>query len=887
MTVEFRVLGDVAVSVDGQGVDVGHARQRCVLAALLVDANRVVPVPTLADRVWAGHSPGSARNALSGYVSRLRRLVTATGEARLARQPSGYLLTVDPTAVDLHRFRHLVALARSTPDRSEALTLLTEALRLWRGDAFATLDTPWLNGIRVALDAERLAAELDRNDLALDLGRHADLLPELTARAATDPLDERLAAQLMLALYRNGRQADALHRYDQLRQRLAEELGADPSPAVRQLHQRILAADLALAPVPDAAEVVPRQLPAPPAAFIGRARELEHLHAILPAGEPSTMEIAVVTGTAGVGKTALALQWAHRVAPQFPDGQLYVNLRGFDPTGSVLDPAEAIRGFLHAFAVPSRSIPAGLDTLAAQWRSLLAGKRVLVVLDNARDVEQIRPLLPGTPGCLVVVTSRNRLTGLIADHGAHPVTLDLLDHGEAHDLLAARVGGNRIAGEPDAVNEIITRCARLPLALTITAARAAMHPAFPLASLAAELTNADPLTDLRAVFSWSYQTLTPAAARLFRLLGLHVGPEFTAPAAGSLAGLPVAEVRPLLVELADAHLVTERTLGRFTLHDLLFAYAIELNQEHDSGAERHRATNRMLEHYLHTAQEADRLLQPDGKPIRLTSAQGGVTPQVLADHEQAMSWLATQHPVLVEAVRKAESAGAAPALSWTLATFFDRRAHWHTWAATGGYDEAYVHVRRALELFEARCDDVGRAKMLLALSWIRDRQDRVADAMIHTRQADELYRDIGDRHGQARAANMLGWFGARLGDPTAVGLCRRAVVLHQEVGDRYGEAASWDSLGYAHHLLGDADEALDCYGQALKLHRTVGHRYDEAYVLVHIGEAHAATGEDHVAAETWRAALAILTELDHPDAEPLRARLAAAGDPRVGITRRG
>jgi tetratricopeptide (TPR) repeat protein len=362
------------------------------------------------------------------------------------------------------------------------------------------------------------------------------------------------------------------------------------------------------------------------------------------------------------------------------------------------------------------------------------------------------------------------------------------------------------------------------------------------------------------------------------MLGLHVGPEFTAPAAGSLAGLPVADVRPLLTELADAHLVTEHTPGRFTMHDLLYAYAIELNQEHDSGAERHRATNRMLEHYLQPAQEADRLLQPDGKSIHLTRTKGGVTPQHLADHEQARSWLAAQHPALAEAVRKAENSGVATQVSWTIATFFDRRAHWHTLAATDGYDDAYAHLHRALDLFEARDDHAGRARTLLALSWIRERQDRPTDAMTHARQADELCRDIGDRLGQAKAVNILGWLGAQLGDPCAVDSCRWAVVLHQEVGDRYGEAASWDSLGYAHHRLGEVDEALDCYRQALKLRRTVGHRYDEAYVLVHIGEAQAATGDDHLAADTWRAALAILTELDHPDAEPLHARLQAVGD---------
>jgi tetratricopeptide (TPR) repeat protein len=310
------------------------------------------------------------------------------------------------------------------------------------------------------------------------------------------------------------------------------------------------------------------------------------------------------------------------------------------------------------------------------------------------------------------------------------------------------------------------------------------------------------------------------------------------------------------------------------MHDLLYAYAIELNQEHDSGAERHRAANRMLEHYLYTAQEADRLLRPDGGPVRLTPARGGVTPQHLADHEQAMSWLAAQHPALVEAVRKAERAGVAAQVSWTLATFFDRRAHWHTWAS-GDYDDAYDQLRRALELFEARGDQAGRARTLLALSWIRQRQDRPVDALAHGRQADELYRDTADRLGQARAANVLGWVGAQLDDPAAADHCRRAVVLHQEVGDRYGEAASWDSLGYAHHRRGETGEALDCYRQALKLHRTVGHRYDEAYVLIHIGETQSTTGEAHLAAETWQQAHAILTELDHPDAEALRTKLRA------------
>jgi len=346
------------------------------------------------------------------------------------------------------------------------------------------------------LDARRLAAVLDRNDLALDRGEHAGLLAELSATAAGYPLDERLAGQLMLALYRCGRQANALQRYEEVRARLADELGVDPGPRLQLLHKQILTADTALTaatsptsrstPTPP----VPRQLPAPPRSFAGRVRELTALDAILTAGEqPAAVVVSAVSGTAGVGKTALAVHWAHQVADRFTDGQLYVNLRGFDPSGSVMAPAEAIRGFLDALAVPAERIPASLAAQAGLYRSLLAGKRMLIVLDNARDAEQVRPLLPGAPGCLVLVTSRNRLTGLVAADGAHPLTLDLLSPAEAYHLLAQRLGADRLAAEPDAVDEIITRCARLPLALTIVAARAA-YSSFRLATIAGGLRDA-------------------------------------------------------------------------------------------------------------------------------------------------------------------------------------------------------------------------------------------------------------------------------------------------------------------------------------------------------------------------------------------------------------
>jgi hypothetical protein len=385
--------------------------------------------------------------------------------------------------------------------------------------------------------------------------------------------------------------------------------------------------------------------------------------------------VAAIAGTAGIGKTALAVHWAHRVADRFPDGQLYVNLRGFDPSGSPMAPAEAVRGFLDGLQVPPQGIPASLEAQAGLYRSLLAGRRMLVLLDNARDAGQVAPLLPGAPGCLVLVTSRNQLPGLVAAAGAHPVALDLLSRDEAVQLLARRLGDDRLTAEPDATDELVTWCAGLPLALAIVAARVATHPAFPLAVLADQLREArdgldgfdagDTTTDARAVFSWSYRALSAPAARLFRLLGLHPGADVTTGAAASLAGLPPAHVRPMLAELASAHLVTEHTPGRYAFHDLLRAYAGELAHTMDTGTDRWAATRRLLDHYLHIAHAADLLLYRHGETITLPPPEPAVAAAHLGDYDQAMAWFTAEHRVLLAAIDHAARTGstATPA-SW-------------------------------------------------------------------------------------------------------------------------------------------------------------------------------------------------------------------------------
>ncbi|HZM83727.1 MAG TPA: NB-ARC domain-containing protein, partial [Candidatus Limnocylindrales bacterium] len=405
--------------------------------------------------------------------------------------------------------------------------------------------------------------------------------------------------------------------------------------------------------------------------FVGRSAELAALTALVDrTSEPGgTVVISAIDGTAGIGKTALAVQWAHQAADRFGDGQLYVNMRGFGPADSPMTPAEAVRVFLDALGVPPDRIPSNLDAQVGLYRSLLADRRMLVVLDNARDAAQVRPLLPGSPGGLVIVTSRNRLGPLVAAEGAEPLTLDLLTRAEAEELLARRLGDKRIASDPMAVEDVIARCARLPLALAILAARAAAHPDFPLADLATELVEVrrsldgfdagDAATNVRTVLSWSYRQLSEPAARLFRLLSLHPGPDIGLPAAASLVGTDadaeVDDVRASLAELTRSHMVAEPASGRFGFHDLLRAYAGELVHSLDPQEDRRVATTRLLDHYLHTAYAAERLLRPQRDPIALDPPQPGVRLGALADLPQALAWFTTEHPALVAVVAQAEN----------------------------------------------------------------------------------------------------------------------------------------------------------------------------------------------------------------------------------------
>ncbi|HEX4063935.1 MAG TPA: tetratricopeptide repeat protein [Streptosporangiaceae bacterium] len=678
-------------------------------------------------------------------------------------------------------------------------------------------------------------------------------------------------------------------------------------------------------PVPaGGARIMPRQLPAPVRQFTGRHDELAALTRLLDqAGEPGGMLVTVLAGTAGVGKTSLAVHWAHRVAGRFPDGQLYLNLRGFDPSGGPMPVAEAIRGLLDSLAVPAAQIPASVDAQVGLYRSLLSGQRMLVLLDNAADAAQVRPLLPGSPGHLVVVTSRSHLGGLIAVEGACPLTLEVLDDAEARDLLAQRLGPARLAAEPDAVTELIALCAGLPLALAIAAARVSARPRLPLGEFTQELAGArrrldaldagDAPASARAVFARSLTMLSPAAVRLFALLGLHPGPDIGAHAAASLAGLPPPLARRVLAELADAHLITEQVQGRFGLHDLLRAYAVEQAAAVEAD-DRQAALGRVFDHYVHTASAASLLLNPARVLFPLSRPHPGVTPEPLTGHEQAMAWFEAESQVLTASVALAARTGLCTyvwQLPWALADFLLRRGQWHesialhrtalaaatrvgdlaaraaahrhiAWSCTRltDYAEATAQLAASLELHQQLGDKAGQARVQQALGAVADSQGRDAEALDRAEQALALYAELGDLAGQAGALNDIGWSHAQLGDfRRARTCCQDALALHRKLGNRPGEAVGLDSLGYIEHHLGHLPEAATCFQSAIALFRELGARVFEAEGLTRLGDTWLAAGEPGQAADAWRQAVAVYEDLEHAGAGAVRTKLAELGQP--------
>jgi DNA-binding SARP family transcriptional activator/tetratricopeptide (TPR) repeat protein len=924
--VEFRVLGQIEALVDGRVLDVGHARQRSVLAALLIEANRVVSVDQLVERVWgSAYAPGDPRSVLRTYLWHLRRALAATQDVALERHAPGYKLVMDERTVDLYRFRDLLTQAETAGDDGKTADLIEQALELWRGEPFAGLDTPWINAARHNLLLRRQSARLDLTDIRLRLGRHTAVLAEVTDHAAEHPLDERIAGQLMLALHRSGRSADALAQYQRTRNLLADEMGTDPGPALRRLQQQILTADPALTlPIPGArsrAATVPRQLPATPRPFTGRVRELARLSAAVDerADPGGTLVISAIGGAGGIGKTWLALHWAHQYADRFPDGQLYVDLRGFDPSGEPMLPQSALQGFLDALGVAPAAIPPDVNTATALYRSLLVGKRMLVVLDNARDATQVVPLLPGSPGCTVLVTSRRQLAGLISAHGAQPLALDVLSDAEAHKLLAHHLGADRVAAEPDAIALLLEYCAGLPLALGIIAARALLRPDLPLAVLADELRDAsarlaalettDITANLRAALSWSYDALTPDAARALGLLAMAPGPDIGAQAAARLLDLPVADTRPLLREMEDAFLLQQNASGRYRMHDLIRLYAADRAEHEHAVAQREAALRRLLDFYTRTAQTADRLLAPHRPLTRLALTAPGNGHQPLPDASAAMAWLQAEHPNLLAAQHTAAGAGLHPAvwqLAWALATFHYRTGHYYdelmswraaleaaehlpdpatraethrflgrAYAGVGHLEEATSHIHQSLDLAVRHREPAAEAHGHEVLAWVWAARGDDRQALHHATCSLDLCRALGQPVWEAEALNAVGWYAARLGDhDTARAHCQAALALHKRHHNSTGEAETSDSLGYIAHHAGRHEEAIRYYRQALVLFRGLGDVYAIPSALDYLSRSLAAVDQHREARAGWQEALELFrTQRRGDDAERVQHQL--------------
>jgi tetratricopeptide (TPR) repeat protein len=659
--------------------------------------------------------------------------------------------------------------------------------------------------------------------------------------------------------------------------------------------------------------LVPRQLPTV-ARLAGRQAELAQMNE---ARKESASSILVITGTAGVGKTSLAVWWAHEVASDFPDGQLYVDLGGFGRDVAPMSPDEALRDFLTALDVPLERIPPNLASRSTTYRSVLAPRRIIVILDNAIDADQVRPLLPGAPGSATIITSRNELGSLLAIEGARLQNIDLLTEAEARQMLRQRLGDTRMAAEPEAIDSIIGSCARLPLALAVVAARASAHPTKSLRLIAEELgavaNGLDALAiddgttaDVRSVLSWSYRRLSPAAARLFRSLSVHPGPDIDLPACARLADIAIDQTRRGLAELARAHLVSESAEGRYAIHDLLRAYSREL--AYAEGEDEIRAAAlRVADHYLSLASAADRLIEPlRDERIRLVDcppAEHG-----FRDADDARRWFRSERHVLTGLIEILAGLGLdrhAWQLAWASTTFLDREGRWSHWVAAlttalksaeridhragqavahrllahAAYgqdrlEEAVVHLRHALRLFRKLGDHVSEAATHNSLGGIRDHQGKHRIALHHAQQALRLFEMASDQLGHAHALNSVGWCYVQLGRyDVALTYCQQSQQLLAGYGDKLGEATAWDSLGFIRHQLGDQNEAIDSFHRALELFRAAQDRFYEGTVLIRLGDCHLDMGNIESARTSWKQAAAILEELNRPEADTIRAKL--------------
>ncbi|MFE1441881.1 BTAD domain-containing putative transcriptional regulator [Streptomyces sp. NPDC058739] len=882
----YRILGPLGLWRDDEEVDVMPAKWRMLLAVLLCEAGQVVSTDRLVEELWGAGPPQSVQKLLQGYVSRLRRaLGDEAGELLVTHvhgyRAHGYRLVVAPGEVDAHRFVDLVRqagrdLERSSPET--AVERLTEALGLWGDVPFADVPpTPAVEAEATRLTATWTQARELLIEARLRLGRHEAVLDEVEALAAEHPLRESLRGQLMLALYRSGRQADALAAYRDLRRRLAEELGIEPGPPVQQLHQQILTADrsLLVEPAPPAGPVpqppvatarVPRELPHSGTAFLGRASECSVLEEVLCRSGEQRTAIAAIDGTGGIGKSALALHIAHRLADRFPDGQFYVDLHGATAGLTPLEPGEVLGRFLSTLGVPHVSVPADTDEAAAAFRSLVADRRILIVLDNAAGVDQVRPLLPAGAGCAVLVTSREMLTTL---EGATHLHLGVLFHDQATALLERALGTERVAAEPGAADAIIRMCGGLPLALRIVGARLAARPSWPLSSFVDRLTHTQNRLDeirvgdvsVRASFDAGYHAVCqgdPAAALAFRLLGIVPGPTISLHAAAALLGGRAPDVEDALERLVDAHLLGSPAPARYQMHDLLRLFAREVCAE-EPVAHRDQALERVLRFYLTTARLAVTHLEvpahvargTDRPQARGTAALGAPTTVRIEDRAQAEAWLEAERANLIAAVlhaftRSDTTARLALRLTGLLQWYLYPRARARElWTL----DEAAVRTARRLG---DRAAEAWALHNLSAVYWLHRGFDGMRQCL---EAALEIWRQIGHGSGERRSLYYLADALAELElYDESMTVQSTHLELAREAGDQVAVVAGLGNLGRVNSGLGRAQDALACFEEGFKAAEAMGDRTLQSFALHEIAHVHFGQGRSEEAYRQMRLA---------------------------------
>jgi DNA-binding SARP family transcriptional activator len=868
----LRILGAVEARAGGSVLSLGPPKQRFVLAVLALEVNRPVPVDRIVDLAWPEEPPRTAGHAIQVYVSRLRAAFAGHPDVEIHTDGTSYRLAADPLRIDAHRFRVLVGTAAQADGDEARVALLDEALQLWGGPPMHGVCGPDIaERLGAGLVEARLTALEDRAEAMLRLGRHREIIDELTGLVAAEPQRERLAAALMLALYRSGRAAAAIGVARATRRHLAEHLGLDPGPALQHLEQAVMRQDPALQqPEPSRAPArpavaVPAQLPAPVAGFAGREDQLAQLDALVPDGGDAT--VVTIGGTAGVGKTALAVQWAQRRRDRFPDGQLYLNLGGYG--GSPLHAGQALATFLRALGIPAEQVPVDPAEAGALYRTLVADRRLLVVLDNAAGPEQVRPLLPGGMRCATLITSRDRLAGLVARDGARPLTLGELTPAGAAALLTGLLGA-RATDDPGGTAELARLCGRLPLALRIAAAHLACRPRIRVADLVAELGAGDRLTMLalpgdeqsavRAAFELSYAALKPEASRLFRLAGLVPGGEVTAVSAAALADVDPPYAARLLSGLADAHLIEELASGRYALHDLLHLYAAELTAVEDAAGERAAAARRLYDFHLATATAAAALLYPQMQRLPVEVGSGLSFPSPAA----ALAWLDAERSTMVALVRRAARNDDGPGGNDRRAAGHDRRAARNDDGPGGNDRRAAGHDGLPAEGDRRAGEDTRRAAWLLADAlrgyfWTR----RYADDWLATASGGLAAAEAGgDAHGQAAAHLSLAQAYRSLSrHDEAVTHFDQARTQAGLAGWRQGEAAALGSVANVYRDLGRLAEAADRHGQALALYRETGGRGGEAVSLGNLGNVLVESGRIAEGVDRLTEGMALYREL--------------------------